>query len=73
VPDKPPAAKAVGALARVDRRERVLPVLDPAVHMRLQMADGHRAERREQQAERDPAGATGGDVEKDHEQAEEQQ
>ena len=63
----------VGALARLDRREGVQPVLDPAVHVRLQPADGDGAQGGQQQADRDPAGAAGGDVQQDDEQAEEQQ
>lgn len=63
----------VGALARLDGREGVQPVLDAAVDVRFEPADGHRAHAREQQPHRDPSGAARGDVQHDHEQAEEQQ
>ncbi len=76
----PPAANAnsdwaswLGPWPGLDRRERVQPVLDPAVDVRFEGADGEGAQRGQQQTDRDPAGAARGDVQQDHEEPEEEE
>lgn len=79
-PRSPPASEGeeglgelAGALAAFDGGEGIQPVPDPAVHVRLQGADGVRAQGGQQQPDRDPADPAGGGEQHDDEEAEEEQ